>query len=402
MNRRAPAPVAAVGADDRVVRAETLPRYATLWLTGVSLRITILAVPPVIPLIHQDLRLNETAVGLLTSLPILLLAFAAVPGSMLVARAGLRRTLLLGLVIVAVFGAARGMATSAPALFGSTLLMGVGIAVLQPAVPALVKAWFPVRVGIATAIFTNGLLIGEIVGASLTLPLVGRSWGGGLAVWSLVVAGTAAAVYALVTPPANGARLPGKWWPSWGDKRTWQIGVILGVSSGLYFAANAFVPDFLHAAGADAQIGRCLAVLNGSQLFALLPVLLAPDKVVGRRLPIVLTGIVAFLAVAAVIARPATFMLASAAAIGVTSAFVLTLSLALPPLLAEPADVPRLAAGIFTVAYLCAVAIPIMGGAIWDRTGIRETAFAPCALGSLLGIVLASLAEFERRPPPHP
>src|SRR5207302_5741761 len=130
-------------------------------------------------------------IGALTSLPVSLRAFAAVPASLLVARTGLRRTLLLGLVSIAVFGAARGTASSATVLFASTLLMGVGIAVLQRIIPALVKAWFPSRVGIATALYTNGLLIGEILGASLTLPLLVRSWGRGLAVWAVVVGGAA-------------------------------------------------------------------------------------------------------------------------------------------------------------------------------------------------------------------
>ena len=381
-------------------RATALLRYAALWLIGVSLRVTLLAVPPVIPLIHQDLRLSETAIGALTSLPVLLLAFAAVPGSLLVARTGLRRTVLLGLVIVAVFGAARGTAASAAVLFASTLLMGVGIAVLQPVIPALVKAWFPSRVGIATALYANGLLIGEILGASLTLPLVGRSWGRGLAVWSVVVLGAAVTAYFLVAPVGTGEAGTGRWWPSWGERRTWQIGIILGSSSGLYFAANAFVPDFLHAGGADRAIGPCLTVLNAAQLLALLPVIWVPDKVVGRRRPLVVAGGLAFVAVLAIVVSPATFVFPAVAVIGVTSAFVLTLSLALPPLLVEPDDVPRLSAGIFTIAYLGAVAIPIMGGALWDLTGLRETAFAPCAVGSLLVAVLASRAELDPGPGP--
>jgi len=373
-------------------RATTLLRYATLWLIGASLRVTLLAVPPVIPLIHQDLRLSETAIGALTSLPVLLLAFAAVPGSLLIARTGLRRTLLLGLVIVAVFGAARGTASSATVLFASTLLMGVGIAVLQPVVPALVKAWFPSRVGVATALYTNGLLIGEILGASLTLPLVGPSWGRGLAVWSVVVLGAAVMAYVLVAPVVAGAAGNGRWWPNWGERRTWQIGLIL--------AANAFVPDFLHAGGADHAIGPCLTVLNAAQLFALLPVLWIPNKVVGRRRPLVVAGVLGLVAILGIVVSPATFVFPAVAVIGVTSAFVLTLSLALPPLLVEPEDVPRLSAGIFTIAYLGAVAIPIMGGALWDLTGLRETAFAPCAVGSLLVAVLGSRAELHCDPGP--
>jgi CP family cyanate transporter-like MFS transporter len=53
---------------------------ALLWLSGVGLRLTLLAVPPVIPLIHLDLDLSETQVGTLGTLPSLLLAVAAIPG----------------------------------------------------------------------------------------------------------------------------------------------------------------------------------------------------------------------------------------------------------------------------------------------------------------------------------
>ena len=54
-----------------------------LWLAGTGLRITLLAVPPVIPLIHSELHLTETEIGTLGTLPSLLLAAAAIPGSAL-------------------------------------------------------------------------------------------------------------------------------------------------------------------------------------------------------------------------------------------------------------------------------------------------------------------------------
>ena len=52
------------------------------------MRETLLVVPPVIPLIHEDLRMSETQIGLLIGLPLALFAIAAVPGSLLVARGG--------------------------------------------------------------------------------------------------------------------------------------------------------------------------------------------------------------------------------------------------------------------------------------------------------------------------
>ena len=41
-------------------QAESLLKLlCLLWLAGVSTRITILAIPPVIPLIHDDLHMTE-------------------------------------------------------------------------------------------------------------------------------------------------------------------------------------------------------------------------------------------------------------------------------------------------------------------------------------------------------
>src|SRR5207248_124329 len=82
-----------------------------------------------------------------------------------------------------------------PLLLAMTVLMGLGIAVSQPSLPALVKQWCPDRVGLATAVYSNGLLIGEIAAAALTvplvLPLVGGSWQRSFLIWSLPVALTA-------------------------------------------------------------------------------------------------------------------------------------------------------------------------------------------------------------------
>src|SRR6202030_4342025 len=73
---------------DRVSVRRFLLSFALLWLAGAALRLTVLAVPPVLPAIHADLNLSETEVGILTGLPSLLFALAAVPGSLLIARLG--------------------------------------------------------------------------------------------------------------------------------------------------------------------------------------------------------------------------------------------------------------------------------------------------------------------------
>src|SRR2546423_5610438 len=76
-------------------------RLFLLWLGGIDLRLTLLAVPPLIPLIHRELNLDEKAVGALVSLPVVLFALAAVPGSLLIAPLGVRRALAVGPAAVA-------------------------------------------------------------------------------------------------------------------------------------------------------------------------------------------------------------------------------------------------------------------------------------------------------------
>src|SRR5439155_59043 len=44
--------------------------FILLWLAGAALRLTILGVPPIIPLIRADLKLSETQVGILSVLPL--------------------------------------------------------------------------------------------------------------------------------------------------------------------------------------------------------------------------------------------------------------------------------------------------------------------------------------------
>jgi cyanate permease len=66
--------------------------------------------------------------------------------------------------------------------------MAFGVSVMQPAMPPLVRAWLPDRIGFGTAVYTNGLLVGEILPVALTLPLVlplvAESWRLAFVVWA--------------------------------------------------------------------------------------------------------------------------------------------------------------------------------------------------------------------------
>ena len=93
-----------------IARRQFLLCLFLLWLAGNGLRITILAVPPVIPPIRTELGMSETQVGILTGLPPVLFACTAVLGSLLIARFGALATLIAGLFATAAGSALRGAA----------------------------------------------------------------------------------------------------------------------------------------------------------------------------------------------------------------------------------------------------------------------------------------------------
>jgi MFS transporter, CP family, cyanate transporter len=343
-------------------------------------------------MIHRSLPLNESAVGALSSLPILLLATATLLGSLLIARFGARRALLLGLLLIAAGGAFRGLGPSLLVLFAMTVVMGVGIAIVQPALPSLVALWVPRQVGVATAAYSNGFLIGEILPAALTVPfvlsLVGGSWEWALAFWSLPVALTAITVFLSTRHEPRAAGQPQPLWvPDWRNPTTLRLGITLGTASAIYFGLNAFIPDYLRVNHHPELITPALTFLNLFQLPASLVVGGLPHLVLGRRWPFVATGLLTVVAMTAFLFLPGIWKAVAVGIVGYAAAQVLILVLALPPLLSKRDDVHRLTAGITTVQYTIGFLAPIIAGVLWDLTGSSLSAYWMVLVAAIVQIV---------------
>jgi CP family cyanate transporter-like MFS transporter len=367
---------------------------AMLWLAGVGLRVTILAVPPLIRLIHEDLGISETQVGILSGLPPVLFMLAAVPGSLLIARLGARATLIAGLFTTALGCALRGAAPDFFLLCAATVLTGLGVAVMQPALPPLVRAWLPERIGFGTAFYTNGLLVGEIIPVWLTiplvLPLVAQSWRLAFMAWAVPCAAIALALLAFAPGDQSApAAAPRRWWPDWNDALTWRLGLMFGANNATYFSTNAFIPDYLHHVGRPGLISTALTALNIGQLPASLLLLVFAGHLVGRTWPYLAAGALSIACVLGIVFGNGLVIITAAAALGFSGAVTLTLMLTLPALLSAPDDVHRMTAGMFTISYSCAVVVPIISGLAWDASGWPLAAFIPIGVCNFLLIGLA-------------
>ncbi len=369
--------------------ARLLPVAVLLWLAGLYLRVPILVAPPLAPYISNDLGLNQTLTGALTTLPILMLAVGAMPGSLAISRLGPRNTLVLAIVIMTLGSAARGLAPEIVTLLLASAVMGLGVAMMQPALPALLPRWLqPRHIAMGTAIYMNGMLMGEFVGAGVTLPvlmpLMDGSWRMTLLAWSLPALAVAAALFIpkrdLARPLQRAA-----WLPDWSNPLTLKIGLLLGVSSSMFFGLNAYMGNLLEQTGHFEKLSRGLFVYNIAQVFASLIMLKAARRWVGRRTHILVSAVISVAGTAGAVLMTGWWAIASATLMSFASGILLILLVALPPLLSRPGETGRLSAGTFLVGYTVAFAVPMAGGAVADFTGdIRHSVLIMITYGLLV------------------
>jgi CP family cyanate transporter-like MFS transporter len=300
----------------------------------------------------------------------------------------------------------RGAAFDIGVLYAATVVMSAGIAVVQPALPPLVQRWFPKREGLATAIYTNGLLIGETVPVMLTiplvLPLVDGSWRWSFVIWGVPLVLIAVATVAFAprsdTNGAAAAAAGANWWPDWSNKLIWQSGMLLAGVNSIYFCCNTFLPGHLTNAGRADLISAALTALNFGQLPSSFLLLAVVHRLERRAWPFMLCGVLMLMCVVGIAVTANAWTVFFAGWLGFLGATVFTLGFALPAILADPSDVARISAAMFTVSYCTAVLVSVVSGAAWDLGGSPRFAFLPVAVSALLLVLMPLTIRFRGTP----
>jgi MFS transporter, CP family, cyanate transporter len=401
--------VASEPASGKILTSATAPLLVGLLLVALNLRPAISSVPPVLETIRQDLGLGRAFLGLLTTIPVLCMSIFALVAPKISRRIGAERAVLWSVVLIGVAVAGRLAAGQLGVLFITTLVAGVGIAVAQSLLPAVVKGWFPDRAALVTGLYTVGITGGLALAALATVPierLLGGSWPGALAAWSLPAAVAAVfwlplASQARSSPRPEGARerrrLP------WQSGRAWSVALFFGAESCLFFSSLTWIAPLYVDRGLDeGRAGVLLAVFALVRVPSAFVFPALADRSGDRRPWLALTLILAtfgFCATGLVPLAAPWAPLAWVVVLGLGIGGLFPLALTLPLDYSVDADeAGRLTAMTFFVGYLVAATGPVAVGALRDATGGYAVPFV--ALAALSAGML--VASFQFRPLPAP
>jgi MFS transporter, CP family, cyanate transporter len=262
-------------------KANTKSTYLYFFIFGIvliafNLRPAITSLGPLVGMIQEDVGLAHWSAGLLLSLPLVVFAFMSPLVPKIANRLSNELTLIIGLTILLIGIAIRSIPMTF-FLFSGTLLAGLGIAIGNVLLPAVVKDKFPQKFGLMTSVYSTsmGLIASLASGISIPLALnLKLGWQGAQFVWTIPVV-VAIVVWVLllknnVKDDSRGIKQqmgPATNTTMWRTPLAWQIAIFMGFQSFLFYVTISWLPEILHSHGMSMETAGWL--LSFTQLVGL-------------------------------------------------------------------------------------------------------------------------------------
>lgn len=224
--------------------------------------------PPALPALQAELGLSLVQSGFLLSMVQLAGLTLAVFMGVLADGMGLRRSMLRGLLLLALASALGGMAQSVPVLLACRALEGVGFLLVALPAPALIRRLVPGpqlagMLGVWGAYMPTGTAL-ALLGGPLFIPAFG--WGAWW--WLFAAVSLAMAAWLMRVVPADPAvqmhASVGLWVRlrrTLGARGPWLVALCFGMYSGQWLAVVGFLPSIYAAAGVSgAALGALTAL----------------------------------------------------------------------------------------------------------------------------------------------
>ncbi len=237
-------------------------------LIGLNLRPFLTAIGPLSGEIGRALSLGMDTLAWLTLLPLWLIGIGVLLTPSLRSLASATTLLGLALLLLGIGSAMRFDAQSGALLIASAALCGLGSALVQGVLPALIKQAFAHKVPLVMGIFSACMMGGGALGASLTPRLAASlDWSQALALWSLpVLLAPVWLGWKVRLPRAAAVAIPHGEQRLITLPRSWLLIVCFGIiNSGYGIVVAWLAPAYMAQGWSPAQAGELVAWLALAQ-----------------------------------------------------------------------------------------------------------------------------------------
>ena len=244
-----------------------------------NLRAPITAVGSIVDMVQTEYALSNAAAGFITTLP--LIAFACVSPfiAKISSKIGHAKTMMAGLLFILLGEVIRSY-TGVAGLFIGTAIIGIGIAIGNVIIPAIIKLYFSQKIGMVTSIYTSGMCIFAAVGAGISVPLakgMNFGWKNALASWFILTLITILIWLPQVTKKSvrvSNVQKSGSATSIWKSKLAWWVTLYMGTQSLLFYSLVAWLPTIVTSKGMSDSFSGSMALMF--QLMAIPATLLIP------------------------------------------------------------------------------------------------------------------------------
>ena len=369
-------------------------------LVALNLRPSMAAVGPLLSAIRGDVPLSFSTASLLTMLPVMAMGLAMFLGMRIAQRVGEHRTIILSLLIIGVATVSRLYLDSTLELILSAVLAGLGIALIQAVMPALIKSRFSDNVSLFMGLYVTSIMGGAAIAASFSPFVLAQtgSWRMGLAIWALL---TLVALAFWLAQRSAIAPLPGapmgRQESFVGNSRAWLLAIFFGLGTASYTCVLAWLaPYYMEKGWSEQNAGLLLGFLTAMEVVSGLITPAIANRSQDKRLVLVVLLALIMAGFCGLILSPEGFSLlwSCLLGLGIGGLFPMSLIVSLDHL-----DNPRRAGGLTAfvqgIGYLIAGLSPLIAGMIRDQLGSFEWAW--WSLTAVMAVMIVMVLRFNPR-----
>ncbi|AYF51843.1 MFS transporter [Pseudomonas fluorescens] len=369
-------------------------------LVALNLRPSMAAVGPLLSSIRGDVPLSFSSAALLTMLPVMAMGLAMFFGMGLAKRVGEHRSIVLSLLVIGLATLSRLWLDSALELIVSAVAAGVGIALIQAVMPALIKSRFSDNVSLFMGLYVTAIMGGAALAAAFApfVQVQTGSWRIGLAIWA------ALALLALVFWYAQRAAVSpmpqagtGAQESFFGNRRAWLLAIFFGLGTASYTCVLAWLaPYYVELGWSEQNAGLLLGFLTAMEVVSGLVTPAIANRRQDKRGVVAVLLVLIILGFCGLILSPhhLSLLWPCLLGLGIGGLFPMSLILSLDHL-----DNPRRAGGLTAfvqgIGYLIAGLSPLIAGMIRDQLGSFEWAW--WSLTAVIVVMLVIVTRFNPR-----